>query len=284
MSARVSSVVLLMVTAVIWGFAFTAQRAGMDHLGPLAFNGIRFALGTLVLLPVFRRHISIRLVPGAVAAGTVLFAGAALQQWGIVYTTAGKAGFITGLYMVFVPLLGVVTGHRENRFVWAGVCLSLAGLWLLSFYRGFQGVNPGDLLVLAGAFMWAVHVRLIGKYAAVFHPGGFAAAQFAWVAALSLAGALILGEGFSGAPAAWLPLAYSGVLSVGVAFTIQVFAQKDVKPAPAALIMSLEAAFAALGGWLFLGETMASREAAGALLMFIGMGVSQIRRRPLRDI
>lgn len=268
---------LLLVTAVIWGFAFTAQRAGMEHLGPMTFNGIRFALGTLVLIPLFAAKISRSFIPRALLAGSVLFAGAALQQWGIVYTTAGKAGFITGLYMVFVPLLGFITGQNENRYVWTGVGLSLAGLWLLSFYRGFAEVNPGDLLVLAGAFMWAVHVRLIGRYASTCHPGGFAVIQFGTVAVLSFLAASILGEKTTGVTAAWLPLAYSGILSVGAAFTIQIFAQRDVKPAPAALIMSLEAAFAAIGGWLLLGEGMIPRELLGALLMFLGMAVSQIR-------
>lgn len=272
-----SARLLLLVTAVIWGFAFTAQRAGMDHLGPMVFNGIRFALGALVLLPVFRRSISREFLPQALIAGSVLFAGAALQQWGIVYTTAGKAGFITGLYIVFVPLLGLFRGSNENRYVWAGVVLSLAGLWLLSFFTGFSKVNPGDLLVLAGAFMWAVHVRLIGKYATRYHPGGFAVIQFSTVAILSFFAALVLGESPSGIPAAWIPLVYSGVLSVGAAFTIQIFAQKHVKPAPAALIMSLEAVFAALGGWFVLGEGMVPRELFGALLMFSGMALSQIR-------
>lgn len=267
---------MLLVTSVIWGFAFTAQRAGMDHMGPMMFNCIRFALGTLVLAPFFAGKISMTFIPRAILAGSVLFAGAALQQWGIVHTTAGKAGFITGLYMVFVPMLGFITGANENRYVWSGVALSLAGLWLLSFYRGFGSVNPGDILVLAGAFMWAVHVRLIGRFAPMFHPGGFAVVQFGWVAILSLAAAVATGEGTTGIPEAWLPLAYSGILSVGVAFTIQIFAQRDVKPAPAALIMSLEAAFAALGGWLLLGETMIPRELLGALLMFAGMAVSQL--------
>jgi len=269
---------MLLVTAVIWGLAFTAQRAGMDHLGPMTFNGIRFGLGTLVLFPLFRRHISRRYLGQAALAGTVLFAGAALQQWGIVYTSAGKAGFITGLYIVFVPVIGFFLGHKEGRRIWAGVLLSLAGLWFLSFSGGLGDVNPGDLLVLGGALMWAVHVRLIGRYAERYHPGGFAVLQFLMVTLLSLSAAAILGESPSELFSAWLPLGYSGILSVGVAFTIQIFAQKDVKPAPAALIMSLEAVFAALGGWLILGENLTGLELSGAFLMFAGMAVSQIPR------
>ncbi len=276
MPGRNASRVLLVVTAVIWGLAFTAQRAGMDHLGPMTFNALRFALGTLVLIPLFGRFISKSFLLQAVFAGSILFAGAALQQWGIVYTSAGKAGFITGLYIVFVPLLGLLTRHREGKRMWTGIVLATAGLWFLSFSDGIGDVNPGDLLVLAGAFMWAVHVRLIGKYAKEHHPGGFAVVQFGTVTLLSLIASVVLKESWAGTRAAWLPLAYSGVLSVGVAFTIQIFAQKKVEPAPAALIMSLEAVFAALGGWLVLGERLSAVELTGAALMFAGMLVSQI--------
>lgn len=271
---------MLLITALIWGFAFTAQRAGMDHLGPMTFNAVRFGLGTIILLPLFGRQIKTHYLGQAVLAGTVLFAGAALQQWGLVYTSAGKAGFITGLYVVFVPVLGFFLGHREGKSVWTGVLLSLTGLWLLSFSRGFTDVNPGDILVLLGALLWAVHVRLIGRYAEKFHPGGFAVAQFATVTLLSLAASFILGESQSGITDAWLPLAYSGILSVGMAFTIQIFAQKHVKPAPAAMIMSLEAVFAALGGWLLLGEMLTGIELIGAALMFTGMLAAQI---PAKD-
>ena len=276
MPSTSSSRSLLLLTAAIWGFAFVAQRAGMAHLGPMVFNTIRFGLGSLVLYPLFRKHINRSYLPQAVLAGSILFAGAALQQWGVVYTTAGKAGFITGLYIVFVPVLGLATGHREGKKLWAGVVLALAGLWLLSFSRGFHSVNPGDLLVLAGAVMWAIHVRLIGRYANKYHPGGFAVVQFTTVTVLSAAAAFILKESWNGTAAAWLPLAYSGFLSVGIAFTIQVFAQKNVKPAPAAIIMSLEAVFAAIGGSVVLKETLTATELSGTALMFAGMIVAQL--------
>jgi drug/metabolite transporter (DMT)-like permease len=242
----------------------------------MVFNTIRFGLGSLVLYPVFRKHINLSYLPQALLAGTVLFAGAALQQWGVVYTTAGKAGFITGLYIVFVPVLGLVTGHCEGRKLWTGIVLSLAGLWLLSFSQGFKSVNPGDLLVLAGAVMWAVHVRLIGRYAYRYHPGGFAVVQFTAVTVLSATTALLLSESWSGTTDAWLPLAYSGILSAGIAFTIQIFAQKNVKPAPAAMIMSLEAVFAAISGSIVLKESLTATELSGAALMFAGMVVAQL--------
>jgi drug/metabolite transporter (DMT)-like permease len=270
---------LLVLTAVIWGFAFPAQRAGMEHLGPLVFNGVRFTLGTLVLLPFFLGRVKRSYIRSGVFAGAVLFAGAFLQQWGIVYTTAGKAGFITGLYMVFVPLLGLLSRNRESGHVWGGVCLSLAGLWLLSFTGDFRTVNPGDLLVLAGALAWAFHVRLIGEYAGRFHPGGFAVVQFATVSFLSFIAAAASGESWGSMDKAALPLAYSGILSVGTAFTIQVFAQRRVKPAQASLIMGLEAVFAALGGFLLLGEVFSGIEALGAILMLCGMLLSQMPAR-----
>ncbi len=279
MIARRSARFLLFITAVIWGLAFVAQRAGMDHLGPMVFNTIRFGLGSLILYPIFRKHLNRNYLKQAFLAGSILFTGAAFQQWGIVYTTAGKAGFITGLYIVFVPVLGLLTGHREGKKLWIGIALTLAGLWQLSFSQGFKSVNPGDILVLAGAVMWALHVRLIGRYAERYHPGGFAVVQFTTVTILSAAAALILKESWGGITSVWLPLAYSGFLSVGIGFTIQIFAQKRVKPAPAAMIMCLEAVFAALGGCILLGETLTTAEISGAVLMFAGMIVAQLPNR-----
>ncbi len=276
MSSSRSARFLLLVTAAIWGFAFVAQRAGMDHMGPMVFNTIRFGLGSVILYPIFRKHINRKYLKQAVFAGSILFAGAALQQWGVVYTTASKAGFITGLYIVFVPILGLLTGYREGRKLWAGIALSLAGLWLLSLSQGLKSVNPGDILVLAGAVMWGIHVRLIGRYAERYHAGGFAVVQFSTVTILSAVAALILRESWEGITGGWLPLAYSGFLSVGIAFTIQIFAQKKVKPAPAAMIMSLEAVFAAIGGCFILKETLTPPELTGAALMFAGMIVAQL--------
>ncbi|MCK5840842.1 MAG: DMT family transporter [Candidatus Sabulitectum sp.] len=282
MNSSRSARFLLLVTAAIWGFAFVAQRAGMDHMGPMVFNTIRFGLGSIILYPIFRKHINRRYLKQAVFAGSILFVGAALQQWGVVYTTAGKAGFITGLYIVFVPLLGILTGYREGRKLWAGIVLSLAGLWLLSFSQGLKSVNPGDILVLAGAVMWAIHVRLIGRYAQRYHAGGFAVIQFSTVTILSAVTVLVLRESWGGITEGWLPLAYSGFLSVGIAFTIQIFAQKKVKPAPAAMIMSLEAVFAAIGGCFILNETLTTPELAGTALMFTGMIIAQLpgRKKP----
>lgn len=261
---------LLLLTAAVWGMAFTAQRAGMEHMGPMLFNALRFLLGTLVLVPFFRTRVTSAMLLPAIAAGAVLFAGASLQQWGMVHTTASRAGFITGLYIVFVPLLGAVSGERETPAAWAGFALALAGLFLLSFREGLGSVNPGDVLVLLGAFAWASHVRLIGRLAGDHDPGGLALCQFVVCGLMSLAAAVLLGEPFRGARKAFIPLAYSGFLSVGLAFTLQVFAQKRVRPSEAGALMALEAVFAALGGWLILHETLTPVELSGCLLMLLG--------------
>jgi drug/metabolite transporter (DMT)-like permease len=261
---------MLLLAAAVWGLAFTAQRAGMEHMGPLAFNGLRFLLGSLALVPFFGTGVNRRLLRPALAAGLLLFFGASLQQWGIVHTTASRTGFITGLYIVFVPLIGAFRGEREPATAWAGFWVSLSGLYLLSFRGGFGDANRGDVLVLLGAVAWAFHVRLIGSLAGSHPPGSLALCQFAVCGLLSLMLAAVAGESFRGVPRTLVPLGYSGVLSVGLAFTLQVFAQKRVRPSAAGSIMALESVFAALGGWLLLGESLAPVEAAGCFLMFTG--------------
>lgn len=261
---------LLLLTAAVWGMAFTAQRAGMEHMGPLLFNGVRFLLGALVLVPFFSSRVTKAMILPSIAAGAVLFAGASLQQWGMVHTTASRAGFITGLYIVFVPVLGAISGEREPLAAWVGFALAFVGLFLLSFKGGFDSVNPGDVLVLLGAFAWAFHVRLIGRLASRFDPGGLALCQFTVCGLLSTLIAALLGEPFGGFLSAAIPLAYSGILSVGLAFTLQVFAQKRVRPSEAGALMALEAVFAALGGWLILRESLLPVELLGCLLMLVG--------------
>ncbi|MFA5028278.1 MAG: DMT family transporter [Candidatus Methylomirabilota bacterium] len=279
---------LLLLTAVIWGFAFVAQRMGMEHVGPFGFNGVRFALGCLVLLPlILRRAPAGRIDPpsppvrgGGLLAGLVLFCGASFQQVALVYTTAGKAGFITGLYVVLVPVLGAALGQRTHAGAWTGALLAAAGLYLLSVTEQLA-FAPGDLLVLIGAGFWAVHVLLIGWLSPRQDPLRLAFAQYAVCSLLSLlASAALEPNALDGYRAAALPILYGGVLSVGVAYTLQVVAQQEAKPAHAAILLSLETVFAALGGWLVLGETLSPRGLVGCALMFAGMLVSQLWRIP----
>ncbi|MEA5089476.1 DMT family transporter [Solidesulfovibrio sp.] len=281
--------VLCLVTALIWGLAFVAQRIGMDHMGPMGFNGIRFALGALALAPLAMR--SMRYPPpapflaggnpgfpwlGGLLAGTVLFAGATLQQVGLKYTTAGKAGFITGLYVVLVPLLGFFLGQRPARGDVVGAVAAAVGLYFLSVTEAFT-LAPGDGLELVGAFFWAGHVLVIGWLSPRTRALPLAMAQYVVCSVLSLACAVAFEElswvGIRGA--AW-PILYGGLLSVGLAYTLQVVAQRDAKPTHAAILLSFETVFAALGGAVVLGESLGARGLFGCALMFAGMLASQL--------
>ena len=280
---------MLMLAAVIWGFAFVAQRVGMRYVGPLTFNGVRFALGAAALIPLLLwsgrkqspsggndgSHDRALVLKGGLVAGLILFCGATLQQYGVVYTTAGKAGFITGLYVVFVPLLGLFVGQKTGRFVWAGAVAAAVGLYLLSA-RGIMGIEPGDGLVLLGALFWAAHVLVIGHLSRRIAPVRLAVAQFTVVSVLSLLGAIIFETIEVGAlRQAAIPILYAGLLSVAVAYTLQVVAQRRARPAHAAIILSFESVFAALGGWLMLSEGLSMRGIFGCALMLAGVLLAQ---------
>lgn len=277
---------LLLLTAGIWGFAFVAQRVGMKYVGPFGFNGVRFALGCFVLLPLiingFRKQktpgMNASGMTGGILAGLVLFAGASFQQIGMIYTMAGNAGFITGLYVVLVPILGIFIGRKTNTGTWIGAVLAAAGLYLLSVTEQLT-IAFGDMLVLAGALFWACHVHIIGR----FSPGNdslkLAFTQYAVCSLLSLATAVFFENmSLSNYALAAVPILYGGIMSVGVAYTLQVVAQKEAHPAHAAILLSLESVFAALGGWLLLDEVLSPRAMAGCALMFSGMLISQLWR------
>jgi len=289
-TSTVKSDALLLTTAIIWGFAFVAQRVGMDFVGPFLFNGVRFALGCLVLAPLILKngvngnHHAETASPanrktgiiGGLIAGVILFSGASLQQVGLVYTTAGNAGFITGLYVVIVPILGIGLRHRTNTGTWAGAILAAAGLYLLSVTEAFT-IAFGDLLVLIGAFFWAIHVLLIGWLSPKLDSLKLAFLQYAACSLLSLLVAAVFEDNtMSGALQATIPILYGGILSVGIAYTLQVVAQKTAHPAHAAIILSLEAVFAAIGGWIILDEVLTLRELLGCSLMLGGMITSQL--------
>ncbi|UTW13586.1 DMT family transporter [Marinobacterium rhizophilum] len=289
---RLKANLLLLLVAAIWGLAFVAQRLGMDHLGPFGFNAARFLLGALSLLPltlIFRARAgqaSLRpLLRGGLAAGALLFCGASLQQAGLLYTTAGNAGFITGLYIVLVPLAARLMGQAVNRGIWAGASLALAGLYFLSINDAMI-INRGDLLVLVGSAFWAGHVLIIGKLAPHLDGLRLSIIQFLICALLCLVVALIYEQDsftLANLMATWQPIAYAGLLSVGVAYTLQVYAQKHTPASHAAIIMSLEAVFAALGGWLLLNEELTARALAGCALMLAGMLLAQLPSRKKAD-
>ena len=287
---HLKSDLLFLLSAVIWGFAFVAQRMGMDHVGPFTFNGIRFFLGAMVLVPFIysnrknqlqtnensRQIHSKRLIIYGSLAGLTIFSGASLQQVGLVYTTAGKAGFITGLYVVIVPIMGLLWGQRTNTGTWGGALMAAAGMYLLSVNEDFS-ISFGDVLELIGAVLWAGHIHLIGWLSPKTDSLRLAFIQFMVCAAASLMTAVVVETAsVAGIAAAALPIIYGGALSVGVAYTLQVVAQRHAHPAHAAILLSLEAVFAAVGGWLILEETMSGRGMMGCSLMFTGMLVSQL--------
>lgn len=286
----VRSNALLLITAAIWGFAFVAQRVGMDYLGPFTFNAARFTLGSLSLLPLLfisrgERTASENILPraglklivfGGFSAGFMLFMGISLQQIGLVYTTAGKAGFITSLYVVIVPIMALFWKQSTNPGTWLGAVLATMGLYLLGVTGRFT-VEFGDLLEFFCAFFWAAQVLIIGWLSPKIQSVKLAFTQFVVCAVLSLIVAVIFEDISWDAlvQASWAIL-YSGILSSGVAFTFQVMAQRHTHPAHASIIMSLEAVFAAIGGWLLLNEILSMRGLLGCGLMLCGMLLSQL--------
>ena len=281
---------LLLLAAAIWGFGFVAQRMGMVHVGPLLFNGVRFLLGGLVLVPILLLRRTppsprdSRAVLGLLASGLVLALAANLQQFGLVSTEAGKAGFITGLYVVFIPIFGILRGQRIAWSMAVAVPLSVAGLYLLSI-AGPLGMTSGDLWILLGALVWAVHVQLIGWLVERRDAIEIAVVQFSICGLVSLVGSLLFERiSVAGLAAASGAIAYSGVLSVGVAFTLQVMGQRRVDPSRAGVLLSLEAAFAILGGWMVLGEHLSTRALVGCGLMLAAMVLAQARSRTREDV
>lgn len=272
---------LLVLVAAIWGFAFVAQSTGMAHLGPHSFNAARFILAALSLVPLWfilgKHRISHpkTLLWGGLAAGTILFCGFSFQQIGLLHTTAGNAGFITGMYIVMVPIAGIALGHSTNAKTWSGVILAIAGLYALSISDSLK-INEGDLLELIGAVFWTAHVLLLGWLCSRVDAVSLTIVQFLVAAVLASAATLIYEQPtLTQFHAAMWPLLYAGIASSGIAFTFQIIAQRKVVPSVTALILSTEAVFAVIGGWLLLDETLTSNQLVGCGLMLTGMLISQ---------
>lgn len=285
---------LLLLTAAIWGFAFVAQRVGSEYVGAFTFNGIRFALGSISLVPLIiffnkKKYNEVQIkakseittknstFKAGVLAGSVLFIASTLQQIGMTYTTAGKGGFITGIYIVIVPVLGLFFKQKTNKNIWYGIILALIGLYLLTITEGLT-IGKGELLVLSSSFMWAIHILVIDYFNKIIDPLKLSSIQFATCSILSLLIAILFESiTISGIKGALIAILYGGLLSVGVAYTLQVIAQKDAKPTHAAILLSMESVFGVIGGALFLGEKLNSRGFFGCLLIFIAIIISQIK-------
>lgn len=272
---------LLLLVALIWGSGFVAQRLGMAHAGPFGFNAARFGLGALTLVPILGGR-RLRAIPReelhrGTLLGLLLFAAASLQQIGLMWTTAGKAGFITGLYVVIVPILAAAAWRDQVGWSgWGGAVLAAGGLYLLSVQAGFE-LAPGDGWVLASAVIWALHVIAIGRIAPGRDPLRLALVQFLVCAMLSVPASLMLEPGtWPGLLLAGPAVLYGGVVSIGLGYTGQMVAQRQTDSTHAAIILSGESLFAALFGWLALGEGMTARQLAGCGLMLAGMLLAQL--------
>ena len=294
MSKKLRGNLLLLLTALIWGSAFVAQSAGMDYVQPFTYNGIRTVLGGLVLLPVVL--LSRRLRPAAqrpdaaaqkaidrasvragLICGVFLCIASSFQQYGVSMTTAGKAGFITALYIVIVPLLGIFIKKKIPSVIWGCVAIAVAGFYLLCVKDGFS-VSTGDLLVLCCAFFFSLHIMAIDRFTVGPIDGVLmSCVQFRTAGGITRVLMLVCDTPvWANIWAARWTILYAGVLSCGVGYTLQILGQKDTDPTVATLIMSLESVFAALSGWLLLQEKLSVRELIGCALVFAAVILAQI--------
>lgn len=282
----------LLIATFIWGSTFVAQSAGMDYVGPFTFLFVRFIIGAVVLLPLIavrnaaaKRSAAYRptaapdkkkLIVGGIVCGCFLFVAAALQQFGIIYTTVGKAGFITTLYVIFVPLFGLFLGKRPSANVWISVVLAVAGLYLLCMTEGLT-LSLGDTLVLLCALCFTGHIMAVDKVVTFVDPIKLSFMQFLTVGILSFVPAIIFEKpSIENILAAWLPILYAGLLSSGVAYTLQVVAQRHTEPTIASITMSFESVFAVVSGFVILGETISPREGLGCVVMLTAIILAQL--------
>jgi drug/metabolite transporter (DMT)-like permease len=287
---RLKADTTLLFVALIWGSAFVAQRLAAAQVGVFLFNGLRFLLAAAVLMPLaLRRREARRLwtkqdVWWVGLLGLLLAGGAGLQQWGLRYTTAGNAGFVTGLYVVIIPFVLALGWREVPRFViWLASALAAGGLFLLST-GGSLSINPGDALELAGAFVWAFHVILVGRLVQRLDILTLSIVQYLVCGLLSLMLSIsIEGAPWIGSLNGWLAVFYTGIFSVGLGYTLQAAGQRYAPPADAAILLSMESVFAALSGWWILGEALSGMQLLGCAMMFAGILMAQLRPRPAYD-
>jgi drug/metabolite transporter (DMT)-like permease len=275
---RLKSDLILLFVAVVWGSGFISQRVVANRLDPFLFNGLRFLIGAGLVLMVMRFKVRIerRNLPYVALAGGLLFVASAFQQIGLKTTTVGNASFITGLYVIFVPLILSLLGrHRIPALAWLAVLLAAIGTALLSLQAQLR-FAPGDLLELVGAVFWALHVILVGWLSRRMDSFPFAFGQFLVCGVLDMATGLVLAPGgLAAVPGVWTALLYSGVFSVGLGYTLQVVGQKHAPAVDAAIILNMEAVFGALFGVLLLQEMLALQQIAGCVLIFTAMLLAQ---------
>ncbi len=279
---------LLLLTSFIWGFAFVAQSTAAESIGPFTYNAIRMLLGALVLLPIALKTLpnnlkkvgySKKLLSGGIVCGLFLGLASYLQQYGIAYTTAGKAGFITSLYILFVPVIGLFLKKKNPPKIWICVAVGLIGAYLLSVQDGFY-ISKGDLLIFICAICFSLHILAVDSFGKDVNGVELSMIQFATAGIICLIGMFFFeAVSIKSILSAWLPIVYSGVFSCGVAYTLQVIGQKYVPPAPATLALSLESVWAAVGGMIILGEKMNAREIIGCIILFLSVIFAQLPSR-----
>ena len=285
---------LLLLTATIWGVAFVAQSVGMDYVGPFTFVFARNVIGGLVLLPVIavlgksggphpkqapeeRRKARKTLIIGGMCCGTALCAGSITQQFALLYTPVGKAGFLTACYILIVPLRGLLFGRRCGVKHWCGVALAMAGLYFLCMTGGSFGFDTGTLLGLGCALLFSMHILVIDHFSPMVDGVQMSCIQFAVCAVISGVAMLIFEQPtMANILAAWKAIMYAGVMSSGVAYTLQIVGQKGMNPTIASLIMSLESVISVIAGWLILGQALTAREIFGCVLMFCAIVLAQL--------
>lgn len=300
---------LLLLTAMIWGVAFVAQSVGMDYIGPFTFNAVRNLIGGVVLIPCIAllkkindrtaepsseraeaeavsenvaREGNRTLLLGGISCGVLLFIASNLQQIGIQYTTVGKAGFITAMYIVLVPILGIFFRKKAGLRIWIAVVMAAAGLYTLCMTDGSFSLQRGDFLVLLCALAFSFHILVIDYFAPKVDGVKMSCIQFFVCALLSGIGMLLFEEpDMALILQAWVPVLYAGVLSCGVAYTLQIVGQKGMNPTVASLILSLESVVSVIAGWLILGQALSARELAGCVLMFAAIVLVQLPERTL---
>lgn len=284
------SSLLLFLTALIWGSAFVAQSVGMDHVGPFTFNTVRSMIGGLVLIPCIwflnrgkktesgeeKKEDKKMLLKGGICCGLCLCVASNLQQIGISYTTVGKAGFITAMYIILVPVLGIFLKKNIGVKVWISVVMAVVGLYLLCISGSFS-LEKGDAFVLVCALFFAIHILVIDYFSPKVDGVKMSCIQFLVAGTLSAIPMFLfenpkLSEIFT----AWMPILYAGVLSSGVAYTLQVVGQRNMNPTVASLILSLESVISVLAGWLVLGQKLSFRELLGCVIMFCAIILAQL--------
>lgn len=287
---KLKNSLLLVLVALIWGVAFVAQSEGAKDVGPYTFNAVRMIIGGLVLLPCIKIMDAVKekepnaprekggrtLWLGGLCCGAALFLASTLQQVGILYTTAGKAGFITALYIVLVPVLGLLFGRKTGAAVWISVALAVVGMYFLCM-TGSLSLGRGEALCMLCALFFAVHITVIDHFSPDVDGVRMSCIQFFVCGGLSAVLMFLFEKpDIHKIVSAWLPILYTGVLSSGVAYTLQIVAQKNVNPTVASLLMSLESVFSALAGWAILGQGLSGRELFGCVLLFAAIILAQL--------